>query len=106
MVEQVLVSGDDRVSFAGLSQREQIIVARVAQHRLGIDRIVTHHRHTPERRNGLFRLGLIEQGAKVRLGQGLVNLRDQGGAHDHLDSVVVNRFEQDRGRRIGLADQR
>src|SRR5579872_5725132 len=67
VVEKILVAGDDRLGFRGSHEREQVVVAAVAQHRLGIDRIVEHHCYAPDRAHGLLGLVLVEQRTEVRL---------------------------------------
>jgi hypothetical protein len=106
MVEKILVAGDDRLGFRGSREREQIIVAAVAQHRLRIDRIVEHHCYALDRAHGPLGLVLVEQCTEVRLREVLSDLGDQRRAGDHLDGVTVDRLQQDCRRRLRITDER
>lgn len=106
MVEQILVAGDDRLGFRGSREREQIVVAAVAQHRLWIDRVVEHHRYALDRAHGLLGLALVQQRAEVWLREVIPDLNDQRRTGDDLERVTVDRLQQQRGRRLRIADER
>ena len=105
MIKEILVACHDRLGFRGSREREQVVIAAVAQHRHGINRIVEHRRYPLDRAYGLLGLVLVEQRTEVRLREVIPELADQRRAGDHLDDVIMDRIEQGRWRRLWIADE-